>query len=157
MIQARVDKTMLWEKGVTVLVPELQAGDAEESSSLGLFLPSWAEVWMQRDEPAHSILSRSCVSRGNSERDWERGDIFLLLLLLQRDADGGCMLPCVMCHLVWDQKRCSQLRYPAGNVVSQITNPVGAWLRDIPKWRGAVRQEGKRVESPTSCLGRGGI
>lgn len=71
-----------------------------------------------------------------------------------RDADGGCGLPWVLCHLVWDEKGCSQLRYPAGKVVSQVLNPVGARPRESPKGRGAVEQEGERGENPTSYLGR---
>lgn len=68
------------------------------------------------------------------------------------DAHGGCGLPWVLCQLVWDEKWCFQLRCPAGKVVSQVLDAVGASPRDNPKGRGAVEQEGKKGESPTSCF-----
>lgn len=38
-----MEKEMVWEEGVAMLVPELQAGDTQGSSWFGSSLPSWAE------------------------------------------------------------------------------------------------------------------
>jgi len=71
-----------------------------------------------------------------------------------RDADGVRGLFWMPCHLVWNGKGCSQLRYLAGKLVSQVLNSVGARPRESPKARGSLEQEGERGESPTNSLGR---
>lgn len=71
-----------------------------------------------------------------------------------RDAGGGCGLAKVLCHLVWGEKWCFQVRYPVGKVVSQVLNAVGARPGESQKGRGAVEREGERGESPTGYLGR---
>lgn len=50
-----------------------------------------------------------------------------------RDTDGGCELPWVF----WGGKVCSQLRYPPGDVVRQVLNPVGRRPRESPRGKGA--------------------
>lgn len=149
MIHARVDKAMR-QKEVAMLVLELQAGDAQESSWLGLPLSSWAEGWMQWDVPEDGIL-RVLWRYRKALRERRHPSASLTP---SKDADGEYGLPWVLCHLVWDEKGCSQLRYPSGKIVRQILNPVRARPRESPKGRGAIEWKEERRDSPTSYLGR---